>query len=41
METDEETRELMVVLLIKISNQPTVQRQQRGSAPPKKAAGSA
>ena len=41
METDDETRELMVVLLKKIANQPATPRQQRASAPQKKSAGSA
>lgn len=40
METDDETRELMVVLLKKIAHQPAIPRQQRSSAPQKKSAGS-
>lgn len=41
IETDNETRELMVALLRKIAKQPAVQRRQRGSALSKKAADSA
>lgn len=41
IETDDETRELMVVLLQKIANQPATPRQKRHSALPKKEAGSA
>ena len=40
-ETDDDTRELMVVLLKKIANQPATPRQKRVSAPQKKSAGSA